>query len=471
MPQIAIVGAGITGLSAAYYAEKIAAQAGLDVHIRLIERQDRLGGVIQTEQTEHYLIDGGPDSFLTQKPAALELCRELGLADQLLPSNDQQRKTYIWLGGRLRELPDGLQFVVPSKIWPVFRSDLFSLAGKIRLACSPLIPPPSNRGEGVTVADFIRERLGQEVLERLAEPLLSAVYGGDVERMSAKATLPQLVALEEKYGSLWKGIQQSRRQPRQSNPQNKQSLFMTLRKGLGELTGALEKKLISTEILRGTAIQKILRDGDGNYQLQWPSGEMKADALILALPAYAASQLLRTVSGPLAGKLGEIPYHSSLIVSLGFEDAEAARGLKGFGFLVPRGEGKTVIACTRMSTKFSHRASPGHVLLRCFLGGARQPAVMDESDERILELTLGDLKEMIGLRVKPNYVRIFRWKNCMAQYDTGHLKRLEEITSLLAELPGLYLAGNGYRGIGIPDCVQSAAVAAGAAVARVKMGT
>ncbi|MBI1956231.1 MAG: protoporphyrinogen oxidase [Acidobacteria bacterium] len=452
-------------MSAAYFLEKQAQQAGLEISVHLMEQGNRLGGVILTEQSGGFLVEGGPDSFLAQKPAAIDLCRELGLADQLLPSNDHRRKTYVWQGGKLKELPDGLLFVVPTKVWPIFRNDLFSFSGKLRLALSPLLASSQNHESDISVADYVRQRLGGQVLERLAEPLLAAVYGGDVDTLSAHAVLPQLIALEEKYGSLWRGIYEARRE-RASNggARTTSSLFVTLRDGVGQLTAALEKHLTRTQISTQREIGKIGRLGGSGFRVEWKEGAMEADAVILATPAHAAARLTRELDARLADKLAGIPYHSSLIVSLGFDEGEMGRELNGFGFVVPRSEGRTLIACTWVNTKFPYRSAPGHLLLRCFLGGARNLSVMEENDSRILEITLRELAEIMDLRAQPKFVRIFRWEKCMPQYTVGHLRRLEEISSLVAGYTGLYLAGNGYRGIGIPDCIQSSAGAAAAAI-------
>ncbi|MBI4458426.1 MAG: protoporphyrinogen oxidase [Acidobacteria bacterium] len=475
-PQVVIAGGGISGLAAAYFLEKQARQAGIELSIHLVEERDRLGGVILTERAGGFLVEGGPDSFLAQKPAAIELCRELGLADQLLPSNDHLRKTYVWQGGKLKELPDGMMFVVPTRIWPIFHNDLFSFSGKFRMALSSL-RTSRNQETDVSVADYVRQRLGVQVLERLAEPMLAAVYGGDVNTLSARAVLPQLVALEDKYGSLWRGMREVRRQrANNGDARAKSSLFVTLRDGVGQLTAALEKRFTQTSVRTRQEILKIGkigplgflgrvgRLGQSGFLVESKEGGIEADAVILATPAHAAARLTRELDPRLADKLGGIPYHSSVIVTLGFDEDEVGRELNGFGFLVPRSERKEMIACTWVNTKFSYRSAPGKSLLRCFLGGARNPSVMQMSDDALLDLTLRELAEIMGLRAKPQFVHIFRWEKCMPQYAVGHLRLLEEISAVVSEHPGLFLAGNGYRGIGIPDCIQSGAAAAAGAI-------
>ncbi|MBI4463470.1 MAG: protoporphyrinogen oxidase [Acidobacteria bacterium] len=465
MPQVVIVGGGISGLSAAYFLEQRARQAGLELSIQLLEQRERLGGVILTERDSGFLLEGGPDSFLSVKPAAIELCRELGLAEQLIPSNDHQRKTYIWHSGKLRELPDGMMFVVPTKVWPIFRSDLLSFSGKLRLAMSPLLAPSQAPKADLSVKEFISSRFGNQVLERLAEPLLAAVYGADVDSLSARAALPQLLALEEKYGSLWRGIQQARRSAkvRRELPPGG-SLFVTLRHGLGELTSELQRRLVQTQVSVGVQVNSISRSPHGHYRIEWSGGQTEADAVILATPAHGAAGLLRELDPTLAGKLAEIVYHSSLIVALGYSRSTFQRELNGFGFLVPRSQGKQLIACSWISTKFPFRSAPEQVLLRCFLGGARNPSLVEEQDSRILSVTLSELQEIMGVRAEPCFARIYRWERCMPQYGVAHPSRLEEISSRLAAHPGLFLSGNGYRGVGIPDCIQSSSMATAAAI-------
>lgn len=470
MQRVIIVGGGISGLSAAYFLEQFAAQAGMELSIHLMERSGRLGGVILTERVGDFLLEGGPDSFLSQKPAAIELCRALHLSDQLIPSNDDQRKTYVLIRGKLRELPEGLMFVVPTRLWPVFRSDLLSVRGKVRLALSPFLPPPSDRERDVSVTDFISQRFGEEVLERLAEPLLAAVYGADVDSLSARAVFPQLLALEEKHGSLWRALSHAHPAPGgDQQPSRPQGLFMTLRNGVGHLITALEQSLTRTQIVTHHHARQLHRDREGaGFRVGWQGEEMEATAVILATPAHAAARLLQDLDAGLAAKLAEIPYHSSLIVSLAFEERAIRRKLDGFGFVVPRREGKSLIACTWVSTKFPFRSAPGGVLLRCFLGGARNPSILQETDERILNAARRELAEIIEIQASPTLARIYRWEQCMPQYDVGHLNRLEAISSLLAGQPGLFLSGNGYRGVGIPDCIQASSLAAAAALEYLK---
>ncbi|HWP85526.1 MAG TPA: protoporphyrinogen oxidase [Terriglobia bacterium] len=467
--EVVIVGGGISGLAAAYYLEKQAAQASLDLSIQLLEADRRVGGVIRTERSGEYLVEAGPDSFLATKPAAVELCQQLQLAGALIGSNDERRKTYVWQGGRLRPLPDGLLFVVPARVWPMFRNDLLSPAGKLRLALGPFLPPLERPAEDRSVAAFIARRFGRQVLERLVEPLLAAVYGADVDTLSAAAALPQLVAIEQKYGNLWRGLPHARsemlsRASRSSSGAIPQALFMTLRNGLGELVECLQKALRRTQLVTDAAVCGIRRQGRG-YCVEHARGAAAASAVVVATPAPAAAQLLRPVDAELAGLLGGIRYHSSVIVALGYARRDLDHPLDGFGFIVPRTENKCLTACTWVSNKFPFRSGPEEILLRCFLGGSRNPDLLERTDEQILSATLRELGEAMQLRATPRLVRLYRWEKRMPQYDVGHLGRCEAIGACLKSHPGLALAGNGYRGVGIPDCIQSGAAAAAAVLA------
>ena len=483
MPQVAIVGGGISGLAAAYFLEKRAAEAGMDMAIDLIESRERLGGVIVSERSEGFLVEGGPDSFLAQKPAAIDLCRALGLAGELIPSNDQQRKTYILQNGRLKALPDGLMFLLPTKVAPILHSELFSFAGKMRLAISPLLMPRRVEGD-ISVADFVTERLGREVFERLAEPLLSAVYGADVATLSARAVLPRVLEMEQKYGSLWKavravkkGARAAGRSPgraaessaREGAAAPPSSLFVSLREGIGQLAEALRKSLKRTQFVTGMEINRVrltdpVGDSHAGYSLEATSGEGTAQAVILCTPAHAAAKLVASLDPNLSAKLAGIPYHSTLTVSLGFEQDAIRRPLDGFGFVVPRGEGKRMVACTWVSTKYAFRCPPGRVLVRAFLGGARDESVVNEDQRTVLDTVLRELDELLGVRSAPVFTRTYRWPGAMPQYNVGHPVRVQEIWRLLERHPGLYLAGNAYKGIGIPDCIDSASQAAAAAM-------
>ena len=510
MPSVIIIGGGISGLSAAYLLEQQARERGLALDITLLERSNRVGGVIQSERvelpangsqpSESFLCEAGPDSLLTTKPAAIELCRKLGLGEQLIPSNDALRKTYVLHHGALRPLPDGLMFVVPTKITPLLSSGLLSAAGKLRLLLSPLFSPgaPAD-SQDISVDRYIAERFGQEVSDRLAEPLLNAVYGSDVRQMSARAVFPQLLALEKEHGGLWKAFarqaavgarpataqataQASSQESGHTVPASRDdaakppsTVFVTLRDGLGQLPEKLRAALRTTQVIHDEAVLRVSRDAaTGAYRVASARGETGArgerscDAVVMATPAPVAAQLLEPLDAALSEHLRSIVYRSVAIAALGYRSVPAASrasdwGRRGFGFVVPRGEGRQTIACTWVHNKFSHRAPPGAALVRSFFGGARNEGIDQLSDDAVFDAARTELSGILGVSredAAPEFHRVYRWPLCMPQYSVGHLELLARLEARLDELPGLKLTGNALRGVGIPDCVQSAAQAA-----------
>ncbi len=443
-PSVVIVGGGISGLSAAYYLAK----AG--IASTLIEQQPRLGGVIQTELVEGCLLEAGPDSFLSAKPWAMELVRELGLEHEIIGSNDHLRVTYVFRHGRLVPLPDGLMLMIPTRLLPIVTSPLLGWRTKLQMAAEFFRKPRPSRPSDVSVAQFIGEHYGQEAVDYLAEPLLAGVYGGDAERLSAASVLSRFLELERNYGSLTRGVLAERRRLRKER--NSQPLFHTLRGGLGSLIDALVEAGRShtrTVAARATALERH----DNGYRVRTEDGVFPADCVILACPAWQSAALVRALDGELAALLEAIPYHSSVTVALGYDRRQFTGALNGFGFLVPRRERGRIIACTCVGTKFGHRVPEDKVVLRCFLGGGDE-SVLELSDEELEACVRSELRRIMGLTAAPRFVRIARWPRSMAQYTVGHQQRLEAIEARLRNFPGLYLVGNAYYGIGIPDCVR-----------------
>jgi len=446
-----VIGGGITGLSAAYELVKAGRRPVL------IEAHPQLGGVIQTETVEGCVLEGGPDSFLSAKPAANELIREVGLGDQLIGSNDKARVTYLVRGGRLIPMPDGLMMMVPTRILPVALSPLLSWSTKIRMGLEyfrrPSEVPPSDR----TVAEFIEDHYGRETVDYLAEPLLSGVYGGSADRLSVESVLTRFVELEAKYGSLTRGVLAARKKA----PKVAESapLFQTLKGGLAQLTGELEKRIRPhCDVITGR-VDQVVRSGAA-YAVHVSGEALEASGVIMACPAWQAGSLLRQVDGGLAGLLEGIEYSSSVTLALGYRRDQCGPVPPGFGFLVPAKERKMLVACTFVGAKFPFRVPDSHLVLRCFLGGAGHADVLDLSDAAIERAVRDELKGLLGWDAEPAFVRIRRWRRAMAQYSVGHAARLAEIRGILKELPGLQLAGNAYEGIGVPDCVRTGRQAA-----------
>jgi len=459
MMRIAIIGGGISGLAAAFELEE-QRRAGADVEYVLYESSSRLGGVLQTELVDGCLVEAGPDSFVTEKPWAADLCRDLGIGDQLIGSNDAGRKTYILTRGRLVEMPDGLMFMVPTKILPTGFSPLFSWKTKLRMT-QELFHPPRAVGHDESVAAFVERHYGSEMVDRLADPLLSGIYGGEAANLSVRAVLPRFAEMERTHGSLGRAMLAARKKmaaaPRKPAP----PLFTSLKHGMQNLAETVVSRLTPSALLTNALVQAIqLQPEAGGWLVSAGLQSDQVDRVIVALPGMAASNVLRMASPELSKELAGIQYSSSITVGLGY-DREVRRSLPpGFGFLVPRSEGKKLLAATFVHNKFPHRAPEDRALLRCFFAGANAEDVWALDDEQLIAIVRNELEQIIGLRAEPRFARVYKWKSAMAQYGVGHLERIERIERLRKQLPGLALAGNGYRGIGVPDCVRSGREAA-----------
>jgi protoporphyrinogen/coproporphyrinogen III oxidase len=453
MIRIAVIGGGISGLSAVYALEKQRTK-GIGLDYVVFEAGPRFGGVIQTERSNDFVIEAGPDSFLTEKPWAAELCRELDLDDQLITSNDSERRTYILVKGRLVPLPDGMMFMVPTDLAATFFSRLFSWNTKVRIAREWFCRASADAPE-TTVAEFVERHFGREMVERVADPLLAGVYGGSAEELSVTAVLPRFSEIEAKEGSLARAMVAARKlQSRTPRP-----LFSSLKNGMQMMTDAIAAK-VPESARRLNACVEAIRPESGKWLVINRGRTEEFDAIILAIPAYAAGTFLQADFPQLASELGEIRYSSSVTVVLGYDERVLKSLPGGFGFLVPRTEGKRILACTFVHQKFSGRAPANRALIRCFLGGARDEEILGLSDQQIERIVYRELSDILGITAKPLLVRIYRWQKAMAQYGIGHKARVERIRNLTSQLRGLALAGNAYGGIGIPDCVRSGSEAA-----------
>ena len=464
MKRIAIIGGGISGLSAAFYLQKARA-AGADLEYTLFESGQRLGGSMYSDQVEGCLVEAGPDSFLTEKPWALSLCKDLGIADQLIGSNDAQRKTYILVNGRLVVMPDGLMFMVPTQLVATALSPLFSWSTKLRMA-RELLHPPRPMQTDETVAQLVERHFGAEVVDRLADPLLSGVYGGDAAKLSARAVLPRFVEMEEKYGSLSRAMLAAHKKMMATRKHPPPPLFTSLQDGMQQMVDAIAARLDPESIRLRTHVLRVYPE-DASSSSSWRvavemNGEERFDAVLIATPANVAGTLLDGVDRGLARNLLNITYSSSITVTLGYYKQQLAGLPPGFGFLVPRSEGTRMLACTFVHNKFPHRAPEDKGILRCFLGGARDEAVLALSDDEILETVHRELRDILKLDARPIFARVYRWRGAMAQYEPGHIARVQRIEKRASEIPGLALAGNAYHGIGVPDCIRSGMEAANA---------
>jgi oxygen-dependent protoporphyrinogen oxidase len=428
-----IIGGGISGLSAAYYLSK----AG--IRPTLLERKPRVGGVIQTSVQQGCVLEEGPDGFMAAKPWAMNLIRELGLADQVIGSNDHSRITYIVKHGELVPMPEGLQMMVPTKILPLVETQLLSWGAKIRMGMEFFRQPHGPQPDR-SVYEFLLDHYGEESIDYLAEPLLAGVYGGDPREMSVNSVLARFVDLEAKYGSLTRG---ALAEPRPKNPGG--SFLQTLKGGLGQLIGALRP---CTEVVQAD-VETIENTGAG-FRLRAGGEWLEAEHVVVATPACDAAPLLHSLQPELARLLAGIPYTTSITLALGYRKNTFDHPLIGHGFLVPKKERKTIFGCTWVGNKFDYRVPANMVVLRCFLGADAMPL----SDEALVDAARSDLHSIMGLEAEPVFHNIARWPNAMAQYTVGHEKRVARIEELVRGIPGLYLAGNAYHGIGIPDCVR-----------------
>jgi oxygen-dependent protoporphyrinogen oxidase len=456
MIRIAIIGGGISGLTAAFTLEEHRRSGA--VEYTLYESSRKFGGVLRTEHIHGCIVEAGPDSFITEKPWAADLCRTLGLGDQLIGSNDADRKTYILVRGQLIPMPDGLMFMVPTRILPTGFSPLFSWATKLRMARELLHPPRAGEGDE-SVASMVERHYGAEMVDHLADPLLSGVYGGEAASLSVRAVLPRFAEMERAHGSLGRAMLAAKKKmPRLAN-KTAPPLFTSLKNGMQQLVETLVPKLDPAALRTNTVVYSVQPEAVG-WTVSAGGKSDHFDAVILAVPTHAAAQLLATSSPELSAELGAIGYSSSITVGLGY-DRDVRQSLPpGFGFLVPRSEGKQLLAATFVHNKFPHRAPADRALLRCFFAGSSAENVWQLSDDAIIAVVRNELQQILGLRAAPLFARVYKWKSAMAQYGVGHLERLDRIERLRQQLPGLALAGNGYRGIGVPDCVRSGSEAA-----------
>jgi protoporphyrinogen/coproporphyrinogen III oxidase len=476
MKKIVIVGGGIAGLAAAYYTHQ---NSESPLKITLLEQAGYWGGKIITERVEGvapsgaFVIEGGPDTFVVTKPWAVSLCKELGIADRLKGTNPEIKATYILKNGRLHELPGGLTMMIPTEFGPMVRTSLLSWPAKARMGLDFILPPVPQNGDE-TLGAFITRRLGRAAYENLIEPLMSGIYAGDGDRLSLQSTFPFLRDLEREHGGLVRGALALRKERlRKSGGDGKgrsRSIFLTPQDGLGEMVAALVTQLeaAGVDLRLKTAVREVYPTIEG-YSVQLSNGEnLPADGLVLATPSFTTAKLVAGFAPQLADELRPIEYISTATVTLAYRESDLPRPLDGYGYVIPRREGRKALACTWTSTKFPHRAPGGYALLRVFIGRAGQETEINWEEASLLEVAREELRLTLGISAAPLLERVFLWEKAMPQYALGHLQRLERIEDCLSAYPGLALAGNAYQGIGIPDCIHSGESASGAVLAALR---
>jgi oxygen-dependent protoporphyrinogen oxidase len=487
--QIAVIGGGISGLAAALRATELAPGA----QVTLFEAADRLGGSLETVRQDGFLIEKGADSFITTEPWALDLCRRIGFAEQLIPTNPEYRGAMVVARGRLQRVPDGFLLMAPNRLWPVLRSPIMSFFGKVRLGGEFFVKrrrPEDGEVDDESVASFARRRLGREAYERLVQPLVGGIYTADPEKLSLAATLPRFLDMERQHGSLIRGaraagrsqgsdirneeeLQTERRQQAGLNKHKdsgaRYSMFVAPREGLSSLVDAMAARLPNACVRLKTAVERIEKVGSlwsvVSGQLAPDSASVGGrlplyDGVILATSASVAAKLLTSVDAPLASELAAIEYAGSAVVALGYDREQIAHPLESFGFVVPVVERRRILSASFSSVKFPGRAEPGKVLIRVFLGGALQPETLSLPEDELRRTAEEELRELLGIRGSPCLSELFRWPASMPQYHLGHLERVRKIKNRLSQLSGLALAGNAYEGVGIPQCIRSGEQAA-----------
>ena len=436
--DVAIVGGGIAGLSAAYDLQA----RGLAV--RVLEASARVGGVIATERFDGWVIDAGPDSLLVQKPAAVTLCRELGIADRLL-STLTPRTAFVLRDGRLHAIAEGSFLGFPITFGALARSRLFSLAGKARMA-GEVIVPRRTVDEDESIGAFVSRRFGREAVDYLADPLLAGIHAGDVDRLSIRALFPRLVDAERRSGSVIRALRALHVRP------SPQGAFVSLPGGTGELVDSLSNALKPDTVVTNARVTNLRRGLD--YAIDSTTGNVQARCVVLAVPAYVTGTLTRPIDPALADLCDVIPYASTATVAFGYRRDQVAHPLRGTGFVVPRTEGLALLAGTWVSSKWPGRAPAGHVLLRGFLGGGRDPRRLDASDAELIDTARRELSDLLGIPGSPLFSRVYRWTRQSPQYEVGHLHRVVSIDRRLNALPGLFVTGSGFKAVGIPDCIS-----------------
>ncbi len=436
--DVAIVGGGIAGLSAAF---ELQARGRT---VRVLEASARVGGVITTDHFDDWVVDGGPDSLLVQKPAAVTLCRELGIADRLV-STLTPRTAYVLRDGRLHAITEGSFLGFPITFGALARSRLFSLAGKARMA-GELIVPRKAEDEDESIGDFVRRRFGDEAVDYLADPLLAGIHAGDVDRLSIRALFPRLVDAERRSGSVIRALRALQVRP------SPQGAFVSLPGGTGELVNTLAKALAPGIVVNNARATNLGRAG--LFAVDSTAGRIQARSVVIAVPAYVTGTLIRPIDSTLADLCEAIPYASTATVAFGYRRDQVAHPLRGTGFVVPRTEGMALLAGTWVSSKWPGRAPDGHVLLRGFLGGGRDPQRLEAADRELVDIAQRELTDLLGITGVPLFSRLYRWTRQSPQYEVGHLQRVASIERRLAAIPGLFITGSGFRAIGIPDCIS-----------------
>ncbi len=460
--RVAVIGGGISGLSAAHRIHEL----DPTIDLKLFEAAPRLGGSLQTERRDGFLLEWGADNFITQLPWGLDLCRRIGFEDQLIPTDSAHRQAFVVSRGRLRKIPEGFVIMAPSRIWPVITTPILSPVGKLRMAWEYFVPAYAE-DEDESLASFVIRRFGRETYDRLVQPLVGGIYTGDPERLSVQTTMPRFVEMERKHGSLiravWSQVGRKRQQQAKGSSGARYSMFVAPRDGMDSLVTAVAARLPQGSIRVGTPVLSLAPRPEGGWTIR-VGGErpetVEVDGVILAVKALAASRLLAEIEPTAAELLAEIPHASCSIVSLGYRREQIAHRMDGFGFVVPLVENRKILSGSFSSVKYPGRAPDGKVLVRAFVGGACQAELAELPDDQLISLAQDEFGQLLGIKGEPLLVNVARQPHAMPQYYVGHKQRIQQLDELLSQVHGLYFAGNAYEGVGIPQCIHSGETAA-----------
>jgi protoporphyrinogen/coproporphyrinogen III oxidase len=467
--RVVIVGGGLSGLVAAHGVVERARVERRSTDVVLLEAKDRIGGTIWTDRVDGFTLEGGADSFITNKPSAVDLCQRLGLGEQLVGTDPQHRRSFVVRNGRLMPVPEGFVLMAPNQIGPMLTTPILSLRGKLRMLLD-LVMPRKDDDSDESLASFVKRRLGREALDRLVQPLVASLYAADPNELSLEAAMPQFLRMERKHRSLILAALREGRRERTTERNSsgaRYGRFVTLVEGMDTLPLALAAALPPGSLRLGTAVRRVSRNGGSSpWVVDLLDGPpVEADAVIMATEAHASARLLDGVDPALALQLRAIPYASSVIVNIAFRRDQVAHPLDGFGVIVPAIERRSILATSFLSVKFPHRAPPGTVLMRVFLGGATQPELFERDDEFLCTMVRSELSDLLGASGEPLLMEVARHARAMPQYTLGHLERVEAIRRHASRHPRLILAGIALDGVGIPDAVHAAEDAADAAFA------
>jgi oxygen-dependent protoporphyrinogen oxidase len=466
--RVVVIGGGISGLAAAHRLVEQNARSKTKMEVVLLEGSERVGGVIRTLRRDGFLLEGGPDSFISEKPEAVELAKRIGLEPRLIETKEAHRRSFIVRGGKLLGVPEGFQLLAPTRFWPFVTTSIFSWTGKARMALDLILPrrAAANGSDDESLAQFVRRRFGREALERMAQPMVGGIYTADPERLSLRATMPRFLEMEREHRSLIRAMWKRRRKQSaietRSTSGARYSLFLSFDEGMNVLVDAIVARLSNVNIRLNAKVESLAFDSvSRRWKIGVGAGErISADAVCLALPAYTSANLLREVDAELAAELDAILYASTATINLAYRRTDIPHALDGFGFVVPLIEHRATLACTFSSVKFAGRAPEGHALIRAFVGGALQPEMYALDEDAMIAAVSRDLLKLLGIEKPPLFSHVEKWPRSMAQYHLGHVERVERIRKRLGSLPGLKLAGNAYNGAGIPDCIRSGESAA-----------